>query len=284
MPPSILITGSTGQVGHELQKLFPQAQAPTRKELDLTNPESIRTYLRETKPGWIVNPAAYTAVDQAESEPDLAYAINRDAVRILAEEARRIGARLIHFSTDYVFDGQSNRPYVETDPTNPLGVYGASKLAGEQALHASGAEAIVLRTSWVYGATGKNFLRTILRLAAEKPELRIVSDQFGAPTWSRDLARTVHHVIHTTAHVVPGETYHVTSAGQTTWADFATEILRQSTLKGPAKIIPIPSSEYPTPAARPRNSRLNCTKLTQTFGVTLPDWKTSLTQVMAELA
>ncbi len=281
----ILVTGASGQVGgallHALAS-FGEVLAPTRAELDLAAPSTIPAYLQSTKPRWIVNAAAYTAVDRAESEPALAEAINATAPRILAEQAHLLGATLIHFSTDYVFDGQSPRPYLESDPTNPLGVYGATKLAGEHAILAATPAAIILRTSWVYGATGKNFLRTILKLARERPDLRIVADQHGAPTWSRDLARLTAHIITQTAP--PPGIYHATAAGETTWAGFATEALTR--LRHPniplATIVPIATAEYPTPARRPANSRLNCRKLHNTFAWTIPHWRESLAAVLAE--
>lgn len=275
----ILITGTTGQVGGELLRLFPDALAPTRADLDLSDESSIRTYIRHHTPRWIINPAAYTAVDKAESEPQLAAAINTDAPRILGEEAAKIGTSVLHFSTDYVFDGTGPTPYVETDPTNPLGVYGATKLAGEQALAATGAAHIILRTSWVYGATGKNFLLTILKLAAQRPELSIVVDQTGAPTWSRDLATLTASII--AANPTESGIYHATAQGSTTWHGFATEFLRLANI--PTKLLPIPTSAYPTPARRPANSLLNCDKLHQTFGIRLPHWQTSLATVMSEV-
>ena len=289
-PLRIVVTGAAGQVGGELlQSLAPLGEvlAPTRAEMDLADPASIQTYLRKTKPHWIVNPAAYTAVDKAESEPELAHAINGEAPGIIGREAAALNAKVIHFSTDYVFNGQGTTPWVETDPTGPLGVYGATKLAGEQALLASGAEAVILRTSWVYGATGKNFLRTILNLSKVRDELRIVGDQHGAPTWSRDLAQLSAHIIHTMAQKLTSGIYHAAGGGETTWAGFAEEAVRLTQTRFPeaklAKITPIPSIEYPTPAARPSNSRMNCTRLNQTFGYTMLDWQNSLAQVLAEL-
>jgi len=194
----ILLTGASGQVGGELlETLKPLGEviAPARVEMDLANAASVREMIRSVGPRWIVNPGAYTEVDKAESEPELAYAINAEAVRAMGEEARAIGAGVIHFSTDYVFDGSANAPYRETDATGPVSVYGASKLAGEKALAESGAGFLVFRTSWVYGARGKNFLLTILKLARERETLRVVADQYGAPTWSRDLAKMTAEVI-----------------------------------------------------------------------------------------
>jgi dTDP-4-dehydrorhamnose reductase len=284
----ILVTGSSGQVGGELVTSLAtlgEVVAPGRATLDMADSASVRAAIRAFQPQWIVNPAAYTAVDKAESEPELAYAVNADAVRVIGEEAREIGATVIHFSTDYVFDGTGTKPYAETDPTGPLGVYGASKLAGEQALAASGAKYIVIRTSWVYGATGKNFLLTILRLAREREQMKIVADQHGAPTWSRDLARLTAHVIAQGG----GESgvFHAAGAGETTWFGFAEEALRMRRRIEPgvkfAELLPIPTTEYPTPARRPANSRLDCAKLKATFGWEMMDWRESLAKVMAEL-
>ncbi|RXH57666.1 dTDP-4-dehydrorhamnose reductase [Granulicella sibirica] len=288
-PLRLLVTGSTGQVGGELVNVLAQygeVIAPTRAEMDLANPASARTFLRDTKPQWIVNAGAYTAVDRAESEPDLAYAINAESVGVIGQEAAALGATVLHYSTDYVFDGQGNAPYVETDKTAPLGVYGASKLAGEQALAESGATHAILRTSWVYGSTGKNFLRTILKMAREKEQLRVVGDQHGAPTWSRDLARLAAHIIeHKT---VPSGVYHAAGTGETTWAGFAEEAIRQIAKRETgvklAKVITIPTSAYPTPAARPANSRLNGEKLARTFGWKMMDWQVSLAHVLAEIS
>jgi dTDP-4-dehydrorhamnose reductase len=300
----ILVTGASGQVGGELLHTlapFGEVVAPTRAEMDLADTASIQTFVRALRPRWIVNAAAYTAVDKAESEQALAYAINAEAVRTLAIEAEALGAPVLHFSTDYVFSGQSTQPYIETDITGPLGVYGATKLAGEQALQASGATALIFRTSWVYGATGKNFLRTILKLARERGELRIVADQYGAPTWSRDLAHIAARVIaHCERIAAESSTtiseaaarhsgiYHSSGSGETTWAGFATEAIHQLQLREPdtklATITPIPSTEYPTPAARPTNSRMSNEKLFQTFGYRMMDWRESLTEVLAELA
>jgi dTDP-4-dehydrorhamnose reductase len=284
-PQTILITGATGQVGSAIARLFPQALTPTRLDLDLASEASIRTYLRTTRPRWIINPAAYTAVDKAESQPALAQAINAEAPRILGEEAAALGATVLHFSTDYVFDGTKPTPYVEADPTHPLNVYGASKLAGEQALAASGAAHIILRTSWIYAATGKNFLLTILKLAAQKSELRIVADQHGAPTSAHDLANLTAHILAQNS-VQPNPAsglFHATAQGETTWHGFASEALRQHSIPNAATLIPIPTAEFPTPAQRPQNSRLNCDKLASTFNFRLPQWQTSLTQVLSSM-
>ncbi len=286
------MTGASGQVGGELlQTLAPLGTviAPPREEMDLASAASVREFLRASKPDWIVSAGAYTAVDKAESEPDLAYAINAEAPGVIGEEAKALAASVIHYSTDYVFNGAGTTPWVETDPTGPLGVYGASKLAGERALLASGAAAMIFRTSWVYGATGKNFLRTILKLARERTELRIVDDQHGAPTWSRDLARMAAHVIAQTGRFATplNGVYHAAGGGETTWAGFATEAIHQLQQREPsvklATVIGIPGSEYPTAAARPANSRLNCEKLSSAFDWTMPEWRESLGHVLDEL-
>lgn len=304
--PNLLVTGATGQVGGALLETLAalgNVVAPPRSEMDMGDPASLRAAIRNVGPRWIVNAAAYTAVDRAESEPELVFAINAEAPRVIGEEARALGAAVIHFSTDYVFDGSGHLPYRESDATGPLGVYGASKLAGEQALLASGAASLIFRTSWVYGATGKNFLRTILKLARERESLRIVADQHGAPTWSRDLARLAAHVIKRCERVTgeaPGDPdglpqvvgqvagiYHAAGTGETTWAGFAEEAIRQVRRANPglalAEIVPIPSAEYPTPAARPENSRLGGEKLFNEFGYTMMDWRHSLALVLAEL-
>jgi dTDP-4-dehydrorhamnose reductase len=290
-----LVTGASGQVGGELLHTlspFGEVIAPSRAEMDLAKADSVRAFIRQTRPDWIVSAGAYTAVDKAESEPELAYAINRDAAGVIGDEAKAIGASVIHFSTDYVFNGEGTIPWREDDPTGPLGVYGASKLAGEQALLASGAAALIFRTSWVYGATGKNFIRTILKLARERAELRIVDDQHGAPTWSRSLARMAAHVISRCgqgSEVAAPFTgvYHAAGAGETTWAGFAEEAIRQLQELEPesalAQVVGIPSSEYPTPAARPRNSRLNCEKLATVFGWETAEWHEALKLVIAEM-
>jgi dTDP-4-dehydrorhamnose reductase len=297
----ILLTGVTGQVGGELLRtLGPLGEvvAPSRGEMDLANQSSVREMIRSVKPRWIVNPGAYTAVDKAESEPELAYAINAEAVRAIGDEARVIGAGVIHFSTDYVFDGSGNTPYRETDATGPVSVYGASKLAGELALVESGAGHTIFRTSWVYAARGKNFLLTILKLAREREKLRVVADQHGAPTWSRDLARLTAEVIGQCegraqgGKLAPmldevGGVYHAAGAGETTWYGFATEAVRLQQEREPgvrfAELEAISTAEYPTPARRPANSRMNCEKLAERFGWKMMDWRESLQKVLAEL-
>jgi dTDP-4-dehydrorhamnose reductase len=299
LPPGqrILLTGVSGQVGGELvDTLMPLGEvvAPTRTTMDLANVASIRKMIQAVQPRWIVNPGAYTAVDRAESEPQLAYAVNAEAVQIIGEEARAIGAGVIHFSTDYVFDGLGEAPYVETDATGPVSVYGASKLAGEKVLSESGVAHIIFRTSWVYGTRGKNFLKTILKLAREREMLRVVADQFGAPTWSRDLARMTAEIIGQYEAEAEGlklgdvladsgGVYHATGAGETTWYGFATEAVRLQREREPgtsyAEIVPISTEEFPTPAKRPANSRLQCGKLAGQFGWKMMGWQDSLRKV-----
>jgi dTDP-4-dehydrorhamnose reductase len=302
-PPGerILLTGASGQVGGELLetlKSLGEVVAPARAEMDLARVASVREMIRTVRPRWIVNPGAYTAVDKAESEPELAYAINAEAVRVIGQEARAIGAGVIHFSTDYVFDGSACAPYREIDATGPVSVYGASKLAGEIALAESGAGHMVFRTSWVYGTRGKNFLLTILKLARERERLRVVADQHGAPTWSRDLARMTADVIGQCETAAQGreladalndagEIYHAAGSGETTWHGFAAEAVRLQQEKEPgvrlAEIEAITTAEYPTAAKRPANSRMNCNKLKERFGWTMMDWRDSLREVLAEL-
>lgn len=294
-PPRIVITGTTGQIGGAILKaLSPPYEifAPSRTELDLADEASIRKYIQQVRPHWIINPAAYTAVDKAESEPHLAHTINAEAPRTLGEEARKLDAAVIHFSTDYVFDGSSPCPYVEADPKAPLNIYGRTKLDGELGLQESGARHFILRTSWVYGATGKNFLLAILRLAAQRAAtgepLRIVDDQHGAPTSSNDLARLTSHILATApARGVAGGTYHATASGATTWHGFACAALDrlQSSASGAGFQRPaaIPSSEFPTPARRPANSLLDCTRLRETLQFTFPLWSDSLDEVLTQL-
>jgi dTDP-4-dehydrorhamnose reductase len=303
LPPGerILLTGASGQVGGELLqtlKSLGDVVAPERGTMDLANAASVRETIRAIRPRWIVNPGAYTAVDRAESEPELAYAINAQAVRVIGEEARALGAGVVHFSTDYIFDGLGNRPYRENDAAGPGSVYGASKLAGEKALAESGAAHMIFRASWVYGARGRNFLLTILKLARERQTLRIVDDQHGAPTWSRDLARMTAHVIRhveATSEKAGLEAaiedasgiYHAAGSGETTWFEFAAEALQLRREMEPgvglATVEAIPTAQYPTPARRPLNSRLNCSKLKERFGWSMMDWRQSLREVISEL-
>jgi dTDP-4-dehydrorhamnose reductase len=303
-PPAggrILLTGATGQVGGELlETLKPLGEvvAPARAEMDLANASSVRETIRAVRPRWIVNPGAYTAVDKAESEPELAYAINAEAVRVMGQEAEAIGAGVIHFSTDYVFDGSRSAPYGETDATGPVSVYGASKLAGEMALTESGVGHLVFRTSWVYGARGKNFLLTILKLARDRETLSVVADQRGAPTWSRDLAQMTAEVIGQCEVAARGRElsdvlgdlgglYHAAGAGETTWYGFAAEAVRLQGEQEPgarfATIKAITTAEYPTPARRPPNSLLLSRRLAEQFGWEMMAWRDSLRNVLAEL-
>ena len=273
----ILLTGRTGQVGWELERsLSPHGQvfAFDHASLDLADPDQIVARVREVKPGLIVNAAAYTAVDRAESEPQLTMQINGAAPGILAEEAKRLGALLVHYSTDYVFDGAKPAPYLETDSPNPINVYGRSKLEGERAIQASGCRHLILRTSWIYGMRGNNFLLTILRLAREHPELRVVDDQIGAPTWCRDLATATAQLANETAAGKAEGLYHLTAAGATSWCGFAREILRVSGSHTPIRAIS--AREYAAPAKRPANSLLSSATIAARWKLRLPEWQNSL--------
>lgn len=278
----ILLTGKNGQVGSALMRtLAPLGElvAFDRTGLDLAMRNEIVSVVRSVSPDVLVNAAAYTAVDQAESEPDVAHAINAAAVAVLAEEAKRAGALLVHYSTDYVFDGTKGTPYIEDDPPRPLNAYGLSKLAGEQAILAVGGAHLILRTSWVYARQGKNFFLTVRRLLKEKKELRVVSDQFGAPTLAGALAQATADLIERHGVAALKErsgVYHVTASGSTSWHGFATEIARLEGIDPRGRVVPISSDEYPTRAQRPRNSRLSNGKLLRQFGVALPSWERSL--------
>ncbi len=279
----ILLTGSNGQVGWELQRTLATLGtviAPRREALDLTDAQALRNYIRALKPQLIVNPAAHTAVDKAESEPALARALNAIAPAIMAEEAKTLGAALLHYSTDYVFDGSKAEGWLETDATNPLGVYGATKLEGEQAIQAQGIPHLILRTSWVYGLRGGNFLLTMQRLFREREQLNIVADQFGAPTWSRMIAEASAQILAQKPFAAPDRSgiYHLTNGGSTNWHGFASAILARTALPEGKQLSlhPIPASQYPTPAKRPANSVLDNGKLRNTFGITLPDWEHAL--------
>lgn len=287
----ILVTGKNGQVGWELQRsLAPLGQiiAVDAEDMDLRDVDAIRNKVREIAPHIIVNPAAHTAVDKAESEPDLAMAINGTAAGVLAEEAKKLDALLIHYSTDYVFNGSKTSPYVESDTPDPQSVYGKTKLAGEQAIQAVGGKYIVLRTSWVYGVHGGNFVKTILRLAKERSELRIVADQYGAPTWARLLAESTTQIIGKYSEDKSG-VYHLTAGGRTNWHQFAEEIVRlarqyDDALKDkPLSIHPIATHEYPLPAKRPTNSSLSTEKVRKTFGLALPNWEDELAECVRQL-
>ena len=293
--PRILIVGNAGQLGRELERIFAGVGpivAVDRESVDLADADQTRALVRRAVPGIILNAAAYTAVDRAESERDLAYVINEQAPRVLAEEARERNALLVHYSTDYVFDGSKTEPWVEIDPPNPLNVYGASKLAGEQAVEEIGGKTLVFRTSWVYGPHGTNFLLTMLRLARERDRLSIVDDQVGAPTTSVQLARATHAIV---TGILAGRfgapqewsgLYQMTCAGAASWFGFAQAIFdRASKLLGvrTPELIPIPTRDYPTPAARPRNSVLSNAKLHARFGVQLDPWQTALDETLQSL-
>jgi dTDP-4-dehydrorhamnose reductase len=275
-----------------------------RQHLDLAHPDQIRRMIQDIRPQLIVNAAAYTPVDLAEKEEPIARSINTDAPGVMAEEAKKIGAAVVHYSTDYVFDGTKSTPYEETDPTNPLNTYGRTKLGGEHAIRHAAVPHLILRTQWVYGNHGKNFLLTILRLASEGKELRVVSDQFGAPTWSREIARATRNILgqllrpnaRTQSFERVSGTYHMTAAGQTTWHQFAVAILdgalsakRRSWLPAGSgkpllarRIVAIKTQDYPTPARRPAYSVLSNRRLAETFAVHLPEWRAQLDSVLAE--
>lgn len=280
----ILLTGARGQVGWELRRTLSclgEVVALDSRSMNLVDADAVRQTVREMAPNIIVNPAAYTAVDKAESEPELAHAVNAVAPGILAEEAGRLGALLVHYSTDYVFNGSGSTPWQEDDACDPLNVYGATKLAGERAIQAAGCRHLIFRTSWVYGARGSNFLLTMRRLMRERPELKIVADQVGAPTWCRDLAEATAQALSQITSPMsaanqaePWGIYHVTNAGETSWHGFAGAI--QAHDGAGVRLLPIPSSDYPTPARRPLNSRLNNDKLKRTFGISLQDWRAAL--------
>ena len=303
MKTKILLIGKNGQVGADLLSLLPalgDLTALDRQHLDLTRPEEIRRTIRDLQPHFIVNAAAYTAVDQAENDEALAHAINAEAPALMAEEAKRIGAALVHYSTDYVFDGSKNTPYEENDGPNPINAYGRTKLAGEEGIRASGAAHLIFRTSWVYATRGRNFLLTILRLATQREELRIVRDQIGAPTWSREIARVTAEVLGrlnrecnvASALERSGGTYHMTAAGVTNWHEFALAILEEASrlprdtpwfaaATGGLPLVirhvsPITTPEYPTPARRPAYSVLSNSRLERSFGVHSTDWREQL--------
>jgi len=301
----ILVAGKNGQVGFELQRRLARIGrviAAGREEMDLADPDSIRTMVRDSAPNLIVNAAAYTAVDQAESEPELALAINGVAPGILAEEAKRLGATLIHYSTDYVFDGSKPAAYTEDDAPRPISAYGRSKLAGEQAIQAVDLPHLILRTSWVYGTRGKNFLLTILRLAKEREELKVVDDQLGAPTWCQVIAAATGGILQDLGY---GQTkfrdacagkrgiYNLTASGQTSWHGFAAAILANAAGASPGKsgfaldhvpaLKPITTEQYPLPAQRPRNSMLSNTKIQSVFGLVMPGWESSLADCMSSM-
>ncbi|MEC4813520.1 MAG: dTDP-4-dehydrorhamnose reductase [Scytonema sp. PMC 1069.18] len=290
MNQSILLIGSNGQVGTELQKIlspYGNLIAVARPTVDLTQPDTLRSAIADTQPQIIINAAAYTAVDKAESEEELANAINAIAPGILAEEAKKLGAFLIHISTDYVFDGNNSHPYKETDSTNPLSIYGKTKLLGEQAIQTACDRYLILRTAWVYGQFGKsNFVKTMLRLGAEREEIRVVTDKIGSPTWARDIAEAIAQMIPLlTSHIVG--TYHYTNSGIASWYDFAIAIFEEAQQLGfPLKvqrIVPITTTEYPTPARRPSYSVLSCAKISAVLKTYPPHWRQALRQMLKEV-
>jgi dTDP-4-dehydrorhamnose reductase len=285
----VLLIGAKGQVGQELQLTLPQLGEVIsigREELDLTNSEKIGQLIREIHPDYLVNAAAYTAVDKAETEPDLAYSINAKAPKIMAESAEKIKAKFLHISTDYVFDGRKNTPYLETDLTNPLGVYGQSKLRGEEEIKTVNYQAIILRTAWVYGSYGKsNFVKTMLRLGKEREELKVVVDQVGSPTWAKDIAAAITQLLIHADN--PAGIYNFTNSGVASWFDLTKAIFEEAKISGiPLKIqrvIPITTAEYPTPAARPAYSVLSGQKISQQLGYISPYWRDSLKAMLNQL-
>ena len=293
---SVLLLGKNGQVGWELQRslsvvgdLVALDRHSTEHCGDLSNLDGLRDTVRALRPRLIVNAAAHTAVDKAESEPELAHLINAQAPGVLAEEAARLGALLVHYSTDYVFDGSGERPWQETDATGPLSVYGRSKLDGEQAIAATGCRHLTFRTSWVYGARGGNFAKTMLRLAAERERLTVIDDQFGAPTSAELLADiTAHAARSTLLHPERAGLYHCAAAGETTWNGYARFVLAHAQARGralkagPEQVDKVPTSGFPTPARRPHNSRLDCSKLVSTFRLHLPAWQQGVARMLDE--
>ena len=300
MSARILLIGRNGQVGAELAAILPrlgQVVSLDRQQLDLSEPNQIRRAIEDVRPQIIINAAAYTAVDQAESDESAAQIINADGPAVICQEARKIGASVVHYSTDYVFDGLKTFPYEEDDQPNPGSVYGRTKLAGEQAVREAGVPHLIFRTGWVYATRGRNFLLTILRLASQREELRIVNDQFGAPTWCREIARVTASILERQSRdkadprwltEVSG-VYHMTASGVTTWYGFAEAILEEVTPEVPwiatatngrplivRRIVPITTAEYPTPASRPAYSVLSNSRLVKTFGIQLPDWRAQL--------
>ncbi len=297
MSMNILLLGKGGQVGWELQRSLSVLGQVTALDFDsqdhcgdFANPEGVRDTVRRLRPQVIVNAAAHTAVDKAESEPELARLLNATTPGVVAEEAARLGAWLVHYSTDYVFDGSGTRPWVETDTPAPLSVYGATKLEGEQRIQQSGCQHLILRTSWVYAARGGNFAKTMLRLGQERERLTVIDDQWGAPTGADLLADvTAHAIRHLQARPQDGGLYHCVAAGETTWHSYAKYVLEyadkaQTAMKIIAKeVAPVPTSAFPTPATRPHNSRLDTARLQAAFGLQLPHWQTGVARMLAEI-
>lgn len=304
---NILLLGKGGQVGWELQRALSTLGAVTALghdtlgpvacpdlRADFSQPEQVAALVRAVRPDVIVNAAAHTAVDKAESEPELARALNATAPGLIAQEAARLGALLVHYSTDYVFDGRGDQPRNETAPTGPLSVYGQTKLQGEQAIQASGCRHLIFRTSWVYGARGGNFAKTMLRLASERDQLKVIADQIGAPTGADLLADVTAHAIRT-VQSQPARPdllglYHLVASGHTNWHDYARFVIEwarahgQSIKVAPDAVLPIPTAEYPTPAQRPLNSRLDTTKVSQAFDLTLPHWQQGVERMLIEIS
>ncbi|MBP6120614.1 MAG: dTDP-4-dehydrorhamnose reductase [Giesbergeria sp.] len=294
---NILLFGKGGQVGWELQRSLSVLGHVTALDFDsqdhcgdFSNPDGIAQAVRALNPDVIVNAAAHTAVDKAESEPELAQLLNATTPGVLAEEAARLNAWLVHYSTDYVFDGSGSRPWVETDRPAPLSVYGRTKWEGEQRIQQSGAKHLILRTSWVYAARGGNFAKTMLRLAQERERLTVIDDQWGAPTGADLLADvTAHAIRHLQARPQDGGLYHCVAAGETNWNLYAKEVLAQAAIAQPAiklkatEVAPVPTSAFPTPAARPHNSRLDTARLRNTFGLTLPPWQQGVARMLREI-
>ncbi len=289
----LLVFGKNGQVGHELLRtLNPLGEivALDQQDVDLTDLDNLRKVLYAQAPGVIANAAAYTAVDKAESEPELAQIINADAVRVMADYARYNGSLLVHYSTDYVFDGEKHGAYLENDLANPLSVYGKTKRAGEEAVQQAGCHHLIFRTSWVHSAHGHNFIKTILRLAKERNSLNIVADQIGAPTSAELIADiTALSIAAWQADVLPEGVYHLTASGETSWHGLASYVVEQAIARGAnlnldaSKIHTITTEEYSLPAKRPKNSRLDNTKLTQRLGFQMPDWRMHVDRVIGQL-
>ncbi len=282
----ILLFGANGQVGAELRRLWDAAELVplTRAECDLRDPRAVRATIQQLSPSFILNASAYTAVDRAETEVADCFAINAHAPGVMAEEAGKLGALLVHYSTDYVFDGQKDAPYTETDSATPINQYGRSKLEGEQAIQASGARYLIFRTSWIFSPRGSNFVKTVLRLAGERDRLRIIDDQIGSPTSAAAIARATSRILREPQpDSVSTGLYHMTAEGYVSWAGLAEEIFRQAKLEPAPAIEPIPSEEYPTPAKRPKNSRLCNEKFAATFGFQLSGWREQLEETLSTL-
>lgn len=298
---NLLIVGKTGQIGGELVLAARKADhqdwfvhATDRATLDMSRPDSIGPVLRSIRPQVIINASGYTAVDRAEAEPELAHLINGEAVGVLAREAQSIGAALVHYSTDYVYDGRKTTPYLPTDPTDPQSVYGRSKLEGEQAIIASGVSHVILRTQWVYGLTGRNFVLAILRQGVIKPELRVVNDQVGAPTWARAIARATMQIVSEGVKAAGKSSdfggregvYHLSCAGETTWFDFAIAVFEEaarSFAERPIpRITPVSTAEYGAKAVRPAHAILDCSATKKAFGVRMPPWRDALREALSD--